>query len=89
MTGYCFPDSLVELVALAANGERDQAHDLFDVHLPLLRYEQQPAVGLAVRKYVLKRRGVLDFDTQRAPAGKLTDIARHEVDYLAGSACPP
>ncbi len=82
MTGYCFPDSLVELVALAANGERDQAHDLFDVHLPLLRYEQQPGVGLAVRKYVLKRRGVLDFDTQRAPAGKLTDIARHEVDYL-------
>ncbi len=82
MTGYCFPDTLVELVALAAKGERDEAHDLFDAHLPLLRYEQQPGVGLAVRKYVFKRRGVLDCDTQRAPAGKLTDLARQEVDYL-------
>ncbi|MCK7497138.1 MAG: hypothetical protein MZW92_44515 [Comamonadaceae bacterium] len=38
-----------------AAGERERAHDLFDAHLPLLRYEQQPGVGLAVRKYVLMR----------------------------------
>ncbi|GAF47163.1 MULTISPECIES: dihydrodipicolinate synthase family protein [Rhodococcus] len=82
MTGYCFPDTLVELVGLAGKGERDAAHDLFDAHLPLLRYEQQPGVGLAVRKYVFQRRGVLDYDAQRAPAGKLTDTARQEVDYL-------
>lgn len=82
MTGYCFPDTLVELVGLAGKGERDAAHDLFDAHLPLLRYEQQPGVGLAVRKYVFARRGVLDHDAQRAPAGKLTDTARREVDYL-------
>jgi 4-hydroxy-tetrahydrodipicolinate synthase len=82
MTGYCFPEMLVDVVRLAAAGERDAAHDLFDAHLPLLRYEQQPGVGLAVRKYVLARRGVLASDTQRGPATRLTDAARSEVDHL-------
>ena len=82
MTGYCFPDMLVDVVRLAAGGERDAAHDLFDAHLPLLRYEQQPGIGLAVRKYVLARRGVIASDTQRNPAGRLSPTARAEVDYL-------
>jgi 4-hydroxy-tetrahydrodipicolinate synthase len=42
MTGYCFPDMLVDLIRHAIAGRRDDAHDLFDAHLPLLRYEQQP-----------------------------------------------
>jgi 4-hydroxy-tetrahydrodipicolinate synthase len=82
MTGYCFPDMLVELVKLSQQGERDKAHDLFDAHLPLLRYEQQPGVGLAVRKYVLMRRGLLASDAQRKPAGTMSAAARAEVDYL-------
>jgi len=82
MTGYCFPDMLVELVRLAHAGSRERAHDLFDAHLPLLRYEQQPGVGLAVRKYVLMRRGVIAHDTQRRPATALSALARSEVDYL-------
>jgi 4-hydroxy-tetrahydrodipicolinate synthase len=82
MTGYCFPDMLVELVDLAHTGKRDAAHDLFDAHLPLIRYEQQPGVGLSVRKYVLKRRGLLASDAQRKPAGALNAATRAEVDYL-------
>jgi len=58
------------------------AHDLFDAHLPLLRYEQQPGVGLAVRKYVMKRRGLLSSDAQRKPAAAMSASARGEVDYL-------
>jgi len=50
MTGYAFPDMLADVVRLQQAGERDAAHDLFDAHLPLLRYEQQPGVGLGVRK---------------------------------------
>jgi len=82
MTGYCFPDMLVELVDLAVAGRRDDAHDLFDAHLPLIRYEQQPGVGLAVRKYVLHRRGLLASAAQRKPGAALGDVARAEVDYL-------
>ena len=82
MTGYAFPDMLVDVVRHCALGERDAAHDLFDAHLPLLRYEQQPGIGLAVRKYVLMRRGILSNDAQRKPAANLSPMARAEVDYL-------
>ena len=82
MTGYAFPDMLVDLVKLAKAGERDAAHALFDAHLPLIRYEQQPAVGLAVRKYLLKKRGVIASDAQRRPASALLAAGRSEVDYL-------
>jgi 4-hydroxy-tetrahydrodipicolinate synthase len=82
MTGYCFPDMLVDLVRHAAAGEREAAHDLFDAHLPLIRYEQQPNIGLAVRKYVLMSRGVIASETQRRPAVPLSKTAREEIDYL-------
>lgn len=81
-TGYCFPDMLCDIVRLNAQGKREDAHDLFDAHLPLLRYEQQPGVGLAVRKYVLMRRGILSSAAQRKPAGQMSATARQEVDHL-------
>ncbi|MDR6661612.1 dihydrodipicolinate synthase family protein [Tardiphaga sp. 804_B3_N1_9] len=82
MTGYAFPDMLVELVKLQKAGKRDEAHDLFDAHLPLLRYEQQQGVGLAVRKYVMMKRGFLASDAQRKPGSVLSVKAREEVDYM-------
>ncbi len=82
MTGYAFPEMLADVVRLQKEGERDAAHDLFDAHLPLLRYEQQQGVGLAVRKYVLMRRGFIASDAQRKPGGTLNAAARAEVDYL-------
>jgi 4-hydroxy-tetrahydrodipicolinate synthase len=81
-TGYCFPDMLVDVVRMSSAGERDAAHDLFDAHLPLIRYEQQPGPGLAVRKYVMMRRGIIASDTLRKPGAALTATARAEVDYL-------
>ena len=81
-TGYCFPDMLVDVVRLSKAGKRDEAHDLFDAHLPLIRYEQQPGPGLAVRKYVLMRRGIIASDTLRAPGAPLSAAARAEVEYL-------
>ena len=82
MTGYAFPELLVDVVRMQAEGQRDAAHDLFDAHLPLLRYEQQARIGLAVRKYVLMRRGLLSSDAQRKPAPGLSARGRTEVDYL-------
>ncbi len=82
MTGYAFPDMLVDVVRLSKAGERDAAHDLFDAHLPLLRYEQQPGIGLAVRKYVMARRGIIRSDAQRSPAGGLSATAKAEVEFL-------
>jgi 4-hydroxy-tetrahydrodipicolinate synthase len=81
-TGYAFPDMLVDAVKLSKAGKRDEAHDLFDAHLPLLRYDHQPGVGLAVRKYVLQRRGVLSTAAMRKPAPAFSAETRADVDYL-------
>jgi 4-hydroxy-tetrahydrodipicolinate synthase len=82
MTGYAFPELLVDVVAWQKAGRRDEAHDLFDAHLPLMRYEQQQGVGLAVRKYTLMRRGILASDAQRKPGSGLSEKAKAEVEYL-------
>jgi 4-hydroxy-tetrahydrodipicolinate synthase len=82
-TGYAYPEMLVQLVKLIKTGERAAAHDLFDKHLPLLRYEQQPGMlGLAVRKYILKRRGAIASDAQRKPGIKLSQEAIAEIEFL-------
>src|SRR6516162_9215202 len=82
MTGYAFPEMLIDVVNLFRQGKRDAAHDLFDAHLPLIRYEQQLGAGLAVRKYVLQKRGIIASSAQRKPAATITATAKAEVDYL-------
>src|SRR6202790_4135467 len=89
MSGYAFPDMLVDVVKLSKAGKRDAAHDLFDAHLPLIRYEQQQGVGLAVRQYVLQKRGAIAHDTQRVPGNSLSATARAEVDYLLARLARP
>lgn len=80
MTGYCFPEMPVDVVRLRNKDRVCDAHDLFDAHLPLIRYEQQAGVGLAVRKHVMLRRGLLSSDAQRAPGRTLTGTELAEVD---------
>ena len=82
MTGYAFPEMLVDVARLSKEGRRDEAHDLFDAHLPLVRYEQQQGVGLAVRKYVMAKRGIIASDAQRRPGSSLSAAGKAEVDYL-------
>lgn len=81
MTGYAFPEMLRRVVDLSAT-DRDAAQDIYDAHLPLLRYEHQPGVGLAVRKHILAQRGFIAHADLRAPGAGLSEAARAEVDYL-------
>ena len=82
MTGYAYPEMLVDVVALSRSGARAEAHDLFDRHLPLVRYETQPGLGLSVRKYVLKRRGIIAHDTLRKPGPKLSAETIADIEWL-------
>ncbi len=82
MTGYAYPEMLVDVCRLIAAGRRSEAHDLFDAHLPLVRYEQQPGAGLAVRKYVLWRRGALASDVQRKPGPRVSRETAAEIDFM-------
>ena len=82
MTGYAVPEMLVRVCRSIAEGDRTAAHDLFDLHLPLIRTEHQPGLGLAVRKHVLRRRGIIACEALRAPGPKLSAETRAEVDWL-------
>ena len=82
MTGYAFPEMLDRVYALSRDGEHEAAHDLFDLHLPLIRYELQPGLGLAVRKHVLARRGWIASAALRTPGPKLTPTTIAEIEFI-------
>ena len=84
MTGFAYPEMLVGVCKLMKEGRRDEAMDLFDAYLPLVRYEQQPGVGLAVRKHILQKRGAIASATLRSPAPRLSAETRADVDWLTG-----
>ena len=82
MTGFAYPEMLVSVSALFAAGRHDEAEDLFDLYLPLVRHEQQPGFGLAVRKEILRRRGAIRSAAVRAPGPKLDPVDVAELDRL-------
>ena len=82
MTGFAYPEALVQTVALHHAGKIDEAEDLFDRYLPILRHEQQPGFGLAVRKYVLMKRGAIASASTRAPGPSMSAIDAAETDRL-------
>jgi 4-hydroxy-tetrahydrodipicolinate synthase len=82
MTGFCYPEMMVGVVAAVEAEEIDWAHDIFDAYLPLARYEQQQGVGLASRKYVLAKRGVIASAKLRAPGYRLSEADIADVERL-------
>ena len=82
MTGFAYPEMMVDVVAAHARGERERAHDLFDAYLPLARYEQQAGVGLAVRKHLFRQRGVIASAFIRKPGPKLSRQDVDDIDFL-------
>lgn len=84
MTGFAYPDMLVEVWKLFNAGDVAAGEDLYDLYLPLLRHEQQPGFGLALRKEILRRRGFIANASVRAPGPKLTRTDLKELDWLMG-----
>lgn len=82
MTGFPYPEMMVGVCRLSQEGRFDDAQDLFDAYLPLMRYEQQPGLGLAVRKYILMKRGAIASAAQRRPGTALSKLATAEVEKL-------
>lgn len=82
MTGFAYPEMLVQVVARHKAGDIDGAEDLFDAYLPVVRYEQQLGLGLAIRKEVLRRRGVIATSKLRAPGTTLTARDQEELTRL-------
>lgn len=82
MTGFAFPEVLVKVVSLFRAGDVDGAAALFYRFVPLMRFEFQEGIGLAIRKEVLRRRGVIADASTRAPGAVLDDGTRAALDRV-------
>ncbi len=83
MTGFGYPEMMAQVLAAYTAGDLGRARDIFDAYMPMVRYEAQPGLGLAIRKYSLARQGVIAHATLRKPGAGLTAMAMAEVDALA------
>ena len=83
MTGFGYPEMMAQVIAAFQGGEIDRARDIFDAYMPMVRYEAQPGMGLAIRKHTLAQEGVIAHPTLRKPGGTLTPSTVAEVDELA------
>lgn len=82
MTGFAYPEMMIDVCKAHAAGDVERAHDLFDAYLPLARYELQPGFGLQIRKHILARRGVIASAALRAPSGRLSPGDLADIERL-------
>jgi 4-hydroxy-tetrahydrodipicolinate synthase len=82
MTGFAFPEMMVDVVKAHKSGDFARAQDLFDAYLPLARYEQQPNIGLAARKYILAKRGAIRSPALREPGAVLSTADMADIERL-------
>lgn len=82
MTGFAFPEMMAKVVAAHDAGDPDHAQDIFDAYLPIIRYESQPGLGLAVRKFILARRGAIAHYTIRRPGKPLSRDTVRDLEFL-------
>jgi 4-hydroxy-tetrahydrodipicolinate synthase len=82
MTGFAYPEMLVEVCEAFFAGRSDDAENLFDTYLPLVRHEQQIGIGLAIRKEILRRRGAIKSAAVRMPGPRLDKDDLEELDRL-------
>lgn len=83
MTGFGYPEMMAQVVAAHHSGDLERARDIFDAYMPMVRYEAQPGLGLAIRKYSLAKHGVIAHPTLRQPGSALTPTTIAEIDVLA------
>ena len=82
MTGFAYPEMMVSVATHHHAGTPERGRDIFDAYLPLARFEQQPGLGLAIRKHVLAKRGIIAHDALRKPGAGLSPAGQAEVVVL-------
>ncbi len=83
-TGFAFPEVLMAMTRAAGVADWSTVRDLYARFLPLIVFEQQP--GVAVRKEILRRRGLIDSGRVRHPgAGLPPEVAQQLTRVLEWS----
>lgn len=82
MTGFAYPEMMVDVCRAYEAGDVERAFDIFDAYLPLAKYEQQQGIGLAVRKHIFAQRGVIASAAIRKPGPKLSALDIADIERL-------
>ena len=82
MTGFGFPELLVEIVGRFRAGDESGAREVFHRILPLVRFENQPGLNLAIRKHIYRRRGAIASERVRAPGATLDPGTVADLDAI-------
>ena len=80
MTGFAFPEIMAAVRRAGERGDWGTAAGLYDRYLPLIQFEAQPAVGLVVRKELLRRRGAIDSARCRREPTTIDAVTDRELD---------
>ncbi|SOD99150.1 dihydrodipicolinate synthase family protein [Blastococcus haudaquaticus] len=79
MTGFSFPEGLVACIRAWEEGGFAAARTAFAPYLPLIAFEQQPGIGLAIRKECLLRRGLIADAAVRPPSPGMPPALREQL----------
>lgn len=82
MTGFAFPEILAKVVRAHQAGDSREAAEVFYRYLPLIRFEFQDEIGLAIRKRIYRLRGAIGHDGVRPPGVELDDCSAQRLDEL-------
>jgi 4-hydroxy-tetrahydrodipicolinate synthase len=82
MTGFGLPEVLVDIVRRWFAADQDGARSAFHRVAPLVRFETQPILSLAIRKEIYRRRGAMRSARVRAPGGRLDPGTLADLDDL-------
>lgn len=91
MTGFSYPEGLIACVDAWRAGGFEQARETFLTYLPLVNFEQQAGIALAIRKECLRQRGLIMESSVRPPAGSMPEVLLEQLRrHLAavGAATP-
>ena len=84
MTGFAFPEILVEIFKKFSSGDRDGATEVFYKYLPIIRFENQPRINLALRKHIYHLRGVIASSRVRSPFTPVDADTLADLDDILG-----
>ena len=82
MTGFAFPEILVQVYDKVLSKDTEQARDLFFRNVPLIRYEAQQGISLNIRKELFRKRGALISGTVRSPSPSIDENTLSELDEI-------
>ena len=85
-TGFAFPEVLMAMVAAARAGDWPGVHDLYSRFAALIVCEQQP--GVAIRKELLRRRGLITSSRVRHPGFTITPAVAGQLDTVLEHTLP-